>query len=94
MLEAYEASGMSGPAFARHCGIKYPTFAGWVARRRRQQGGRAPATADGAVGFVLAEFSTEPGVEALRIALPGGAVAELASSSQAALLAALIRALA
>lgn len=28
MLEAYEASGMSGPAFARHCGAAVKRFLG------------------------------------------------------------------
>lgn len=36
MLAAYESSGMSGPAFAAHCGLKYPTFASWVSKRRRE----------------------------------------------------------
>jgi hypothetical protein len=29
LLEAFERSGMSGAAFARHCGVKYPTFIAW-----------------------------------------------------------------
>ncbi len=28
VLAAFEASGMSGAAFAKHCGLKYQTFAG------------------------------------------------------------------
>ena len=32
VLAAYQRSGMSGPAFAKQCGIKYPTFAAWVAK--------------------------------------------------------------
>lgn len=93
VLAAYESSGMSGPAFARHCGLKYPTFAGWVARRRRGKEGGGPRRARTA-GFLLAEFSDNPAKVPLRVTLPGGAAAELGSPSQAALLAALIKALA
>lgn len=43
VLAVYGASGMSGPAFAGHCGLKYPTFAGWVAKRKHpESGGRRP----------------------------------------------------
>ena len=94
VLDAYESSGMSGPAFARHCGLKYPTFAGWVARRRRGKEGGAPVRARSSRGFLLAEFSDGLAGAPLRITFPGGAAAELGSPSQAALLAALIRALA
>lgn len=94
VVAAYEASGMSGPAFAKHCGLKYPTFAGWVAKRRRGErpGGRgAPA----AGAFVLAEVApVDGGRGALRVTLPGGAVAALEGAGQAGLLAALIKELA
>jgi len=88
VLAAYEASGMSGPAFAEHCGLKYPTFAGWAAKRRREKGqAGAPASKQ---QFVLAEFG--PGE--LHVDLPGGASARLTAASQVGLLSALIRALA
>ena len=29
VLEAFEMSGMSAAGFARQCGVKYQTFAGW-----------------------------------------------------------------
>jgi len=93
VLDAYESSGMTGPAFARHCGLKYPTFAGWVARRRRGKEGGGPRRARTA-GFLLAEFSDGPAEAPLRVTLPCGAVAELGAPSQAALLAALLNALA
>jgi hypothetical protein len=38
MLDAFEASGMSGQAFARHHGIKTQTFASWMQKRRRSRG--------------------------------------------------------
>lgn len=92
VLAAYESSGMSGPAFAEHCGLKYPTFATWAATRRREKDG--PADGAGPGRFVLAEIGAAPGAGTLQVTLPGGAVAELGSPSQAGLLAALIRALA
>jgi hypothetical protein len=93
VIAAYEASGMSGAAFARQCGIKYPTFASWVSKRRREH---LPAVvADrGAQSFVLAEIITGDRGAGLHVALPGGASAKLEDPSQAALLAGLIKALA
>jgi hypothetical protein len=38
LLDEFERSGVSGAKFARLVGIKYPTFAGWVHRRRRVRG--------------------------------------------------------
>ena len=35
MLDAFEAGGMSGQAFAIHHGIKVQTFASWIQKRRR-----------------------------------------------------------
>ena len=32
VVAAFDGSGLSGPAFAKQCGIKYPTFAAWVAK--------------------------------------------------------------
>ena len=93
VLAAYEASGMSGPAFAEHCGLKYPTFASWVAKRRRRGNGRANAPA-GKQQFVLAEFGAPAESGGLHVELPGGASARLTDAGQVSLLAALIRALA
>ena len=95
VLAAYEASGMSGPAFAEHCGLKYPTFAGWVSKRRREEYQSSTPGGHPAKGqFVLAEFGTAPASGELRVELPGGASARLSDAGQAGLLAALIRALA
>jgi hypothetical protein len=38
ILDAFEASGMSGQAFALHHGIKVQTFASWIQKRRRVRG--------------------------------------------------------
>ena len=91
VLSAYESSGMSGPAFAEHCGLKYPTFASWVSKRRREKtGDKVPESNQ---QFVLAEFGASSDPEGIAIELPGGAGARLADASQIALLAAPIRAL-
>ena len=38
MLDAFEASAMSGQAFAIHHGLKVQTFASWMQKRRRKRG--------------------------------------------------------
>ena len=38
LLDAFETSGLSGVAFARHHGVTYPTFATWMQKRRRERG--------------------------------------------------------
>jgi transposase-like protein len=91
VLAAYEASGMSGPAFAKHCGLKYPTFAAWVAKQRREKS--SPKTSSPKRQFVVAEFEEGPHPDGLQIELPGGASARLAHVNQIDLVVSLIRAL-
>ena len=93
VLEAYGASSMSGPAFARQCGIKYPTFAAWVAKVRRQD--RPQASAQPVSPFIIAEIGEagRVGDEVLEVRLPGGASALARSSRQVVLLAELLKAL-
>lgn len=89
VLAAYESSGLSGPDFARQCGIKYPTLAAWVAARKRA--GSASAGKSGPT-FLVAEVAsraTDP--SALEIRLPGGAVARVSDAAQVRLLAALLQ---
>jgi DNA-binding transcriptional regulator YiaG len=38
IVDEFERSGMSGREFARMAGMKYPTFASWVQKRRRANG--------------------------------------------------------
>ena len=38
VLDEFERSGLSGMRFAAGCGLKYPVFAGWVLRRKKQRG--------------------------------------------------------
>ncbi len=92
VLAAYESSGMSGPAFAEHCGLKYPTFASWVSKRRREKNqGSSPEDHQ---QFVVAEFGGSAETEGIVVELPGGTSVRLADASQVVVLAALIKALA
>jgi hypothetical protein len=97
VLDAFESSSLSAPAFAMQCGVKYPTFAAWIAwRRRGSLQGPAKQRSD-APAFLLAEIGdalSAPSGEALEIRLPGGAVARAAGSAQLRLLAELLRHLA
>ena len=92
VLEAFQKSSLSGQAFARQCGIKYPTFASWVTKRKRET---APArSGDPAPAFLVAELPGASGSSVLEVSLPGGSLARIASSSQIPLLAELLKALA
>ena len=103
ILEAFERSGLSGIKFAAVVGVKYATFASWVQRRKRGRKSRGKkASASGApsvpaLGWVEAKVERHPPVviskTALRVALPGGAILEIADEAQAALAAGLLRAL-
>ena len=91
VLEAFQASSLSGPAFARQCGIKYSTFASWVGKRKREL---APVKqGDTTSAFVVAAVREIPSRPTLEVALPGGATARISSSSELPLLAALIKSL-
>src|ERR1700749_3179647 len=45
LLDEFECSGLSGPKFAQLAGLKYPTFAAWVAKRKRVRSSGTPAPA-------------------------------------------------
>ena len=44
LLDEFEWSGLNWTTFAALACIKYPTFAAWASRRRRQRDVSAPAT--------------------------------------------------
>ena len=93
VVEAFAGSVLSGPAFALQCGVKYPTFASWVAKARRPEGPRQDAQQSGA--FIVAQIGRESAVgnESLEVRLPGGATAVANTPRQVALLAELLRTL-
>jgi hypothetical protein len=90
VLDAFESSSLSAPAFARQCGIKYPTFAAWTSARKRPD----PEPPTGPPVFLIAELAGSSDDAALEVRLPGGAIARATGSSQIVLLAELLRHLA
>ena len=90
VVTAYRQSNMSAAAFAEHCGVKYPTFASWVAKAR-QAGGDSSAADHGVQRFLLAEIGGPESVSAIKLELPGGLIAHVSSTSQLGLLAELIK---
>jgi hypothetical protein len=92
VLDAFATSSLSGPAFAKQCGIKYPTFASWVAKQKRDA--TTGERNDGVPAFMVAEVAENSVSNPLAVHLPGGAVARISSLSELPLLAALIKALA
>ena len=101
LLDEFERSGLPGLKFAELAGIKYPTFATWV-QKRRQRGdyvaGKVTA-AQKSVPWLEAVMEPPPGavVKAgalfLVLHLPGGVRVELGDVKQVELAAALVRAL-
>jgi len=94
VLDAFESSSLSAPLFARQCGVKYPTFAAWIARRRRGSSPGPAARPTYPPAFLLAEIGDVSSGEALEVRLPGGAVARATGPAQLKLLADLLRHLA
>lgn len=103
LLEEFEKSAMSGAKFARLAGVKYATFANWVARRRRQQaaasGGESASRAEARpIRLFEALVATDRGgavraaavTEGLVVELPGGSRALVGSPVQLQLAAELV----
>ena len=94
VLDAYEASGLSGPDFSRVHGINYQTFATWRQKRREQRESEA-AKALGQQAITLVEVTpAKQTAHYLRIELPGGARVEINSDHQTRLAAQLLAELA
>ena len=101
LLDEFERSGLSGAKFAALMGIKYPTFADWVQRRRQQRGPGSPGAVKSADPVRWLEAVVEQarsgggsGPNVVLLQLPGGAQVELSQVAQLELLVALLRALA
>jgi hypothetical protein len=99
VLDEFEKSGLSGQEFAKLAGIKYSTFATWVQRRRRARGAypkvKAPIQAINQVRWleaVVGESGSGQG-RPLALELPGGVKMVIEDMRQAAVAAALLRAL-
>jgi hypothetical protein len=103
LLDEFEQSGLSGQKFAQLTGLRYPTFASWVQKRRRQRGAypapKAPPKAADTLRWLEAvvapgaDGKIDSGEAGLVVRLPGGARLEITHAGQAALAAALLRAL-
>jgi len=96
ILDEYERSGLSGPKFATLCGVKYQTFASWLARRksRRQAGPKRPRREAAQVQWLEASVRPAQASNAgLLLQLPGGVRAQISNQYDIALAAALVRAL-
>lgn len=99
ILDAFERSGLSGQAFAEHIGVKYPTFATWVQKRKRARGDypkgcgksvKAPLALVEAV--VEQEFTASP-APSLEVEAPGGIKLRLGRREDIALAVSLLQAL-
>ena len=95
LLDEFERSGLSGQKFAAVVGVKYPTFATWAQKRRRQRGAYPAVKRPKQLRWLEAVVEQKSGDKSpLVLALPGGAKVEIKDVQQAALAAALLRALA
>jgi transposase-like protein len=101
LLEEFERSGLSAWKFATLVGIKYQTFAAWVAKRKREGRGEAPAKAEAGSAAkvrwlkVVLDQAQVPRSDGsiLTLQFAGGAWAEVGDGKQIQLAAALLRAL-
>ena len=90
VLAAFETSSLSAPQFAAQCGIKYPTFASWLAAAKSNGGS---GTVINRPTFLLAEVATTSEVSpaSLEVCLPCGAIVRVPSRDQLPLLVELLR---
>lgn len=103
LLDEFERSSLSGAEFARLAGVKYPTFAGWVQRRRHDRGEydlMQSGEASAALCFMEAVVAAAPSLpeaeaktDGLEVYLPAGVKAVVCNQEQAVLLAQLLRTL-
>jgi transposase-like protein len=95
LVEAYQASGLSGPRFAALHGVNYQTLAGWL-QKHKQTASTAAGRQTPPSSFLLveAEFHSMPHTGAMELILPGGAKLAITASGHIPLAAALIRELA
>jgi hypothetical protein len=95
LLDEFEKSGLTGQKFAALIGIKYPTFATWAQKRRRQRGVYPAIKAPKQLRWLEAVVEQKDGDKTpLILELPGGAKVQIRDIKEAALAAALLRALA
>jgi transposase-like protein len=99
LVAEFERSGLPATRFAALVGVRYQTFATWVQKRRKRDGGAvaAESAASGSRPVRFAEVRLEgasaPVAAPLRVLLPGGAVVEVSAGAQVPLAAQLIKTL-
>lgn len=69
LLDAFEASGQSGTAFCRQHGLKYPTFATWVQKRRDGRPAREVVAVEERHPAFVEVVSTAPVAEAAALSI-------------------------
>ncbi len=94
ILREFDRSGASGVEFAKHIGVKYPTFAGWLRQRRLKPDGsqRRRRPRNKPVEFIEAVI---PGskLEPVTVELPRSVRVQITNSSQVPLVIELLRSL-
>jgi len=100
VLDEFERSGLPAAQFAARIGVKYPTFANWVQKRRQARDGAqaserqipiVPRLSNWVEATVESMADGVPGT--IVVQLPGGARLEVSNAAQAKLAACLLRAL-
>jgi transposase-like protein len=93
IVDDFERSGMSAAAFAKAVGVKYPTLANWIQKRRQARRMTAEKEEPGGAALKWVEASVEcpQARSALVVQLPGGASMAVNDAAQAALAGALLR---
>ena len=89
ILDQFDSSGVSAAQFAAMVGVKYPTLANWIQKRRNARRGSASATP--ALKWVEAAVECQQTGSALVMQLPGGASITVNDATQAALAGELLR---
>jgi len=100
LLDEFERSGLTGAKFAALVGVKYPTFAAWVLKRRRMRRpeGEAAQTAERKLQWLEAVVEEAHGSLAgdgpgVVLELAGGTRLRISDEKQVGLAAAIVRAL-
>ena len=93
LLDAFESSGQSGVAFCRQHGLKYPTFATWVQKRRGERSSQEPGAAEERHPAFVEVVSTAPvqASGALAITLADGTRIDITCRNQLPWVAELLR---
>jgi hypothetical protein len=94
ILREFDCSGASGVEFAKHIGVKYPTFAGWLRQRRLKPGvspkrGRPRSKHLEFIEAVIPGSKPEP----VTVELPRSVRVQITQSSQIPLVIELLRSL-